>query len=39
MTHLILDNGNVIDKPEVISKHIRDYYSDLFTPKLVVKEK
>ena len=39
MTHLILDNGNVIDNPEVISQHVRDYYSDLFTPKLVVKEK
>ena len=38
MTHLILDNGNVIDNPEVISQHVRDYYSDLFTPKLVVKE-
>ena len=39
MTHLILDNGNVIDNPEVISQHVRDYYSDLFTRKLVVKEK
>ena len=39
MAHLILDNGNVIDNAEVISQHVRDYYSDLFTPKLVVKEK
>ena len=39
MPHLILDNGNVIDNPEVISQYVRDYYSHLLTPKLVVKEK
>ena len=38
MTHLIQDNGNVIDNPDLISQHARDYYYDLFTPKLLVKE-
>ena len=37
MTHLIQD-GNVIDNPHLISQHVRDYYYDLFTPKLLVKE-
>ena len=32
MTHLIQVNGNVIDNPDIISQHVRDYYYDLFTP-------
>ena len=31
-------NGNVIDNPDLISQHVRHYYYDLFTPKLLVKE-
>ena len=38
MTHLIQDNGNVIDNSDITSQHVRDYYYDLFTPKLIVKE-
>ena len=38
MTHLIQDNGNVIYNPVLISQHVRDYYYDLFTLKLLVKE-
>ena len=38
ITHLIQVNGNVIDNPDLISQHVRDYYYDLFTPKLLVKE-
>ena len=37
MTHLIQD-GNVIDNPGIISLHVRDYYYDLFAHKLLVKE-
>ena len=36
-TYNLQDNGNVIDNP-IISQHVRDYYYDLFTPKLLVKE-
>ena len=30
MTHLIQDNGNVIDNPQLISQHVGDYYNDYY---------
>ena len=37
MTHLILDNGHVVDNPVEISKYVREFYSDLFSPGLVTR--
>ena len=37
LTHMILDNGKVIDNEVDISEYIREYYSDLFTPGTIEK--
>ena len=38
MTHVILENGHVVDDVVGISRCVREYYSELFSPASVMKE-